>query len=403
MSSSSLSQLGESYAKIIEETLKHVRESGLLRDVSREVYDELDSRWRTGVGQELASMEARLRQTPGARPLNLTALVAPGAGGKTGSSLMPDQQYCGNPSNMPEALRKRTPDHFAHMTGVTFAEPFQLPAPLQGAARPAALQCSEGFSASHTETPDSQATRGRPLVSAGSAVGPAAATAAAREAEPAWKKARCGAQPGQAAETGPVPLAPPLDVLAPARQVEAGGSGVQPQPPGPPPLATPPAPGEASDDEYDGCFEGAEVIVSAATEPTPEPSASVAQSSAGEAAQGAVVPAMGRATGVEATNPACSYGGLDRGGSSSEGSELGSDLDDSEFDEPTTENLIYAELKKVERKPRQWSLELGPGVLFADGMEYLFQSGKGNFERDDEEGPGDAQGALEDIVATRPS
>lgn len=70
-------------------------------------------------------------------------------------------------------------------------------------------------------------------------------------------------------------------------------------------------------------------------------------------------------------------------GPDSEGSALGSDLDDSEFDwKDDTANVLLGELRSAapvgkQRRHSLWSIELGPGLLRIDSVECVFASAKG--------------------------
>mmetsp|Transcript_86711 Transcript_86711/g.241313 ORF Transcript_86711/g.241313 Transcript_86711/m.241313 type:complete len:360 (-) Transcript_86711:101-1180(-) len=150
------------------------------------------------------------------------------------------------------------------------------------------------------------------------------------------------AQPGPALEEGRRP--PKKKAKAAPRPVplRTGASGA-------------PEPGSEEEEEYAGVFEGAEVIVSQ------QPAG------AGPGAAGVVDP-EGRG------------GGGDGDGGSSRGSELGSDLDDSEFDEPETDNVLFAEFARIRRSKRRWSVLLKHGVLRVNGVECLFSSAAGVFD-----------------------
>merc|ERR1712008_151359 len=67
---------------------------------------------------------------------------------------------------------------------------------------------------------------------------------------------------------------------------------------------------------------------------------------------------------------------------SSAGSELNSELDVSDFDEPESENVLYAELCDLKRSKNRWSLKLKSGVMRINGVECLFSSGQGVFDVD---------------------
>ncbi|CAE8651927.1 unnamed protein product, partial [Polarella glacialis] len=99
-------QLRESYSRVLEATLKKVREDGVL---TRDAVDELRCRWRKAIERQLAEMEAQ--QSPGTslprRPelgLNLeapaadavavrSAVASLGGGGRAGFSVMADVDF----------------------------------------------------------------------------------------------------------------------------------------------------------------------------------------------------------------------------------------------------------------------------------------------------------------------
>jgi len=65
---------------------------------------------------------------------------------------------------------------------------------------------------------------------------------------------------------------------------------------------------------------------------------------------------------------------------SSDGSDL-SDVDDLDFEEPQTNDVLFAELSKpIHRTSHRWTLELRNGLLQINGMECLFSSAKGILE-----------------------
>mmetsp|Transcript_27608 Transcript_27608/g.41270 ORF Transcript_27608/g.41270 Transcript_27608/m.41270 type:complete len:261 (-) Transcript_27608:289-1071(-) len=64
----------------------------------------------------------------------------------------------------------------------------------------------------------------------------------------------------------------------------------------------------------------------------------------------------------------------------SAGSELGSDLDDSEFEEPQSDNILFADIANINRGSRRWTIRLRHGVLSVGGVEKLFSSAHGVFD-----------------------
>jgi len=165
---------------------------------------------------------------------------------------------------------------------------------------------------------------------------------------------------------------------------------------------------DSDDDEYSGCFEGAEVIVSqscaAAEGALKLPVAAggkgegvvlaatamhgyAAMAPAGDgaasapAARSAAESSAAGAAAVAAAEPASSTVVIAEN-ASSDGSELNSELDDSDFDEGETENVIFAELTKVVRQKRRWTVHLRHGVLQVDGVEILFSAAQGTFDVD---------------------
>jgi len=139
--------------------------------------------------------------------------------------------------------------------------------------------------------------------------------------------------------------------------------------------APPPAAKETlgdSDSDYAGCFDDAEVVVSenaamptsvAAFEvPTPALTETSATLATGEGQP--VIPADDAAQLVVLEQ-------------SSPGSDL-SDVDDLDFEEPQTNDVLFAELSKpIHRTSRRWLLELRNGLVQVNGMECLFSSAKG--------------------------
>merc|ERR1712014_501055 len=95
------------------------------------------------------------------------------------------------------------------------------------------------------------------------------------------------------------------------------------------------------------------------------------------------------------TEPADEDAALDED-ESSDGSELGSDLDDpefmSQFQFPEIKNTLLVEIKRLNRAKRRWSIQVGRGVLTVDGKECLISSGRGTIEVDSKQSyDGDTQ------------
>lgn len=386
MSLGSLSQLKDSYARIIESTLRRVREAGLLRDVpaGSEVVDELGCRWRGAVERELAAMAAcRTEHSRGHPQAQITLPV-----------LLPPEGLIG-PKAVSRALKDAKP--FNPMDGVSFAEEFVLPPPPARGALPAAHQFSGGFASSHVEAP------ARPMIpglSGGMGRSGLAGSTGRAAAEPPRKRARTTDVLVEERT-----LAPPLsDALTSMNSLHAEQRTLPPGSSGPPPvgvlepvvpLSDAAAAEVGSDDEYAGCFDDADVIVSNTCQPQ-----------GAKSLDGAVSPAVqqsrdacgGSATAAQA--PSEPIGDI-LAEQSSDGSELGSDLDDSEFDFPVIKNSLFAQVKRVARSRKRWSVQLGRGVLTIDGVECLISGARGVFDIDDnqeiaDENLASASGALED-------
>lgn len=326
MSCGSLSQLSSSYSRIIESTLKRVHEAGLLRDVpaGSEVVDELGCRWRAAVERELTAMSGRGHHLP---------------------SLLPPEEMA-KPSGITRSLKDAKP--LRPMDGVSFAEEFELPQ--AQSVLPGTKRGAGGFIASQVDSPDAPAITGR--AAQGTSVGSSSGVGARSSdlAVASHKRART---------TG-------IEERNLASSVaQRGAAGAQTS-------------GDAdSDDEFDGCFDGAEVIASGSR-----------QLEADGSTDGAVVPAGAEAVGASLVEQGAS-GLLEdiAAEESSEGSELDSDLDDPEFmrqfEFPDIKNTFLVELKRVNRSSKKrWSIQMGRGVLTIDGKECLISSGRGELTLD---------------------
>jgi len=363
MSFGTMSQLRQSYARVIDSTLKKVRDGGVLREAGRETIDELGTRWRAAVERELQAMENRHPERTAApkgrrgEKLPLEALVPDADPTSSLTRALRDVQ----PASLCDAGSAAKP--FRHMEGVRFADAFEPPTPIEP-DNSNALGLPSGFAASHVESAEG-AFGGSTSMSLASA--PAVArpgSASTSSGQPVRKKARTGVSD---IATAPAPA------LGRAESSEGVGAlapsaAAKPEPVLAPVLAPPLA--ADSDDEYADCFEDAKIVVS---KPSPEIS---------------TTPAAG--SGTSATNHPMSSGPKDTVAGvsadkeeSSAGSELGSELDDSEWDEPDTINTILAELTSVRRSKRRWSVEMRHGVLQIDGIECLFSGASGVFEFDD--------------------
>jgi len=372
MSTCSLSQLSESYGRVIEMTLRRVREAGLLKEARQEVLDELGKRWRAAVRCELETMEKNqgCRADPVA---SAGEAVRPLDGG---SALVPSEQMVA-PSNLTKALRIQSGEPCRPMDGVSFAGHFALPTPAPLGSLPAAVQCIQGFASSNVERPEDLDVSGQVAPKAG-------VRNAHDEAIPARKKARKEAPirhiaPPLVAHSSTLSatthqtatvvhaealVSPKSDKQAMIMEVPAGKHAETAL------AAVPPsgASNAASDDEYDGVFEDAEVIVSAGVK-SKDVSQEVAED---QEDKGAVVPIEEiLVSAPEEVHEA-----------SSAGSELNSELDISDFDEPESENMLYAELCDIKRSKTRWSLKLHGGVMRVNGVECLFSSGQGVFDVD---------------------
>lgn len=420
MSHTTMGQLRTSYARIIEATLKRVRDSGLTREAGREVVDELGRRWRAAVEDELTLMEAR-KPTRLPPPKDRRGVRRPLDCNDPGAGSFPDEKA---PTPKPPV-----PTAFRPMDGARFTDPFDLPE---------AHKFTGGFGAT-----DVRSTDGPNLPGAG------------REGEHGLNGGDFGQRTGglmspkkrarmdvSALNDGPqaqrLPAAP-SSVLPPARDSAISGSDGAA-------AVAPVGAGDEDDDddEYAGCFDDAEVIESAScAAPVVEkkgPAATGSHHSSGIATPASVGSGVapqkiasdvdgllrpssasmgsnvagpipdhsltGNGFGLPSSGsggPASS--GAGRGKStgrsrgrgsrasdlasngdpeSSDGSELDSDLDCSEFEEPETNNALLAELVSVRRSRRRWWVQMRHGVLQIDGIESLFSSALGLFEVDED-------------------
>lgn len=79
---------------------------------------------------------------------------------------------------------------------------------------------------------------------------------------------------------------------------------------------------------------------------------------------------------------------------------LCSDDDCSEFDEPQTDNVLQADILSLRRSKRRWSLEMGHGMLRVDGVESLFSSAQALFEVEEELGPNSVPKQIDEQEST---
>eukprot|EP00927_Polykrikos_kofoidii_P048853 TRINITY_DN43035_c0_g1_i1.p1 TRINITY_DN43035_c0_g1~~TRINITY_DN43035_c0_g1_i1.p1 ORF type:complete len:389 (+),score=74.98 TRINITY_DN43035_c0_g1_i1:93-1259(+) len=382
MSLGSARQLRESYKRIIDATLKQVRDGGLIQDAPgrprREVADELGCRWRAALEQRLAAMEAAVL-APKASPL-LPSLLddaeQPGEFDNFGST-----NAVPTPLKTRQSLRPQT---------VTFFEPAEIPGPLNTDSLPAVQRCIGGYDESHVEI--AGPAPGSPSAAFAAVVGAALSgvPAKAKAAPPPPKRARTSPISRGADEAKPPPSLPPPLVEMP-RPVAGKASSLAPPENV---METAPAVATESDDDYAGCFDDAEVIVSQVETPTAivvstaEP---LVAPKAGQSSQAAHTGKNARREEAHDTSggdPAVVRAAAAANAPkvdeiSSEGSELGSDLDLSEFELPEANDVLFADLGQVRRSQKRWVVDLRHGVLQIGGVECLVSSGVGEFVVDD--------------------
>lgn len=333
MSVGSLAQLRDSYNRIIDATLKKVRDGGLFRGASPETSGEICRKWRAAVEEKLAAMGAAHPDRFGesSSSVGLKMSLADGQVVGTGSAQL-----------IPTAIRNRAPQRAK--LGWSFSE--DVEAPLERRPLPGILQCPGGFSASQVDSTTSVAQPGplpQPLPVAGDAQ---------------------AAIPKTVQEPPVLPPPPP-----PGRSLPKITASSRPGDPSQSVVDN-----EDSDDDYSGLFENADTILSQVPQSSPAPSSSLALVDAGppaaQSGRGEQNGPLVEAVSVEA----------------SDGSELGSDLDlpeFEEFDDPPTDNVLHAVCGGLSRKRKKWQVDLREVVLQIDGMECLIHSGKGTFTIDE--------------------
>mmetsp|Transcript_4491 Transcript_4491/g.12388 ORF Transcript_4491/g.12388 Transcript_4491/m.12388 type:complete len:538 (-) Transcript_4491:134-1747(-) len=501
MSATTLQQLRESYARVIEGTLQRIRSEGILRQAA--VIDELRCRWEAALERELSAMEAQLGFVTKAETKTETK-IEPGTGlvtahgGMLGTRmpLVPVGENFAAPVALPEHLKLQDGEKIRAREGIDWAENFELPpapsqeqiedfarrrgagghesinntevevAPTHDGARPTLVDIPPLRKRPRTGQAKAMPSQTPALASGSSSSAPLPASAPAESAEVViaevvrlkaildgkessvedmlaalealsrlgelptriltstqigktvnqvakasarndvseaakglveeWRNAHrrrkseksgrrasssgapslagqsCsgnGAKSGQIAERSTEQKASGSKASSSAGAAESAA------------MVTPGAPSKAageSDDEYDGCFEGAEVIVSQNTPGAPQDGGDEEDED----------------DGGEATHPASDHAAAGSAGGErrrlagrrpappSPGSELGSDLDDSEFDEPEVENYLYADFARVRRGKRRWTVQFRHGVLRVHGVECLFSSASGVFDID---------------------
>jgi len=376
MSFSTSEQLRSSYARIIDATLKQVRSSGVLHEAGRDTVDELGRRWRAAVEHELRLMECghpdRFVAPSDRRAKRLALEDIAADDGNRGRALEPGNVV---PKSLLEEQRP-----YRAMDCVTWAEPFKLPTAVASESRPSILSCRGGYRTSHVDAPDGpvpgfQATGSSQSLLSQQPLGAVGAVASRKR-----QRADGGheqLEPGvDSSMTMPEPLAPPL--LA-RRENEADNAAPQL-------LSLQAAQGEDSEDEYAGCFDDAEVI--AGHVETPSKTAALASTDGpdAEAEQGEDGPSDAGPSAKRRRDTDADTGAVVADQDSS-GSELGSDLDDSEFEEPPTNNMLFADIAQVKRHNKKWIVEMRHGFLQVDGIECLFASARGTFKINDDVAP----------------
>lgn len=397
-----LPQLRASYVRVMETTLQRIRQAGLLKEAS--VLEELARRWRAAAERELVAMATAASRGGGGGG---TAERPPVARAASGGGRAQQGETAGRaPGRQYTQCRPLTEEELAGAAwrragGAAGAA--GRGAPARREARPAAAAGPGGGAGpgAGAEGAALVGKRQRPAggsstFPAGPAAGPAASTAArgpaasstavrqrAGEASLAPRRAAEGSSDagpesseGEEDYEGCFEGAKVVVSTAAAVKVEAGGGGgvkeeavvkrqkLEPEEkrvvvktePGVAAAKREGAKAEAEaansdSDEYDGCFEGCQVIVAAGAQ-LPAP-----------------VKVKEEAAGIVVRPP-----------ESSDGSELGSDLDGSEPGDGEADSGLAADIASIRRSRRRWVLRLKRGVLLVSGVESFFSSATGYFD-----------------------
>lgn len=319
MASSVWDQLRHSYSRIIDSSLKDIRDKGLLQEGGPDILDEIERRWR-------ADLEAEVSKREGPRPKR-DGFPLPSCGAVAN---VPAVSALGPRRAVVPMLQQAPVRALSFMNGVRFADgPPQLPTPLSGDQVPAMLQ-GIGLEASNVEGP--------PVAPKPKSVVPARA--------PVQK-----------------PKAKTTKILPPAKRMRRKSS---------------PAPSVLED--------------AVAESPLPPPlltdsDADIAGFSDADVGQAntdfAIVPGVADLPVWDPiAYPAIVPGAED--GNKSPGSELGSDLDDSEVSEPENENRLIAENIQLYKGKDRWRVLMQQGVIQIGGIECLLCTVHGSFDIEEE-------------------
>lgn len=330
MSWQSLQHLKETYNRVLTATIAQAQKEEIIQDTG--LLEELERRWRSRLKRSMEEMEAQnpFRFAP-PQGREARALLDP--------ALPPDMASKAAKSIAPVDLEMDAGGTGFELLGPRISFRQRLPALPEVASTPPVVAGTElAFSESNIKTEQEEVF----------------ALAPVQPSQPTRPAKRRPAPEAQANETdvAKTPLLPPLGAKTKDAAPGAATCMSQIQPVQNAPLE--------SDDEYAGCFENAIVVRGAGFESPPKEEALVAGDEVEEVADAMKTSAPSAQTG--------------RGPETSDGSELGSDLDGSDFDEPETRNELFAPIEKMPSRGKKaaWKVQLGPGVLKIQGVELLF-------------------------------
>lgn len=354
MSSCIWDQLRHSYSRVIDKSLKEVREKGLLREASPDILEEIGRRWR-------ADLESEVSKREGPRPArdSQAALCA------GGTANVPSASALGPLRRVVPTLKQAPVAAFSFMNGVTFAEgPPMLPAPVPHDQVPCVLQ-GISLETSNVELPP-VAPKANSMVSA----------PPKRQGKAKAKDARPKPAHNIVPASRQLPPAKRMRrISSPAASEFADGASQ-------PPLSVPTAPALpfSPDSDADGGEEWSRPkagpsdadIVRADADFAIVPLDDDEHTPAPLDLFGDPVSAAEDGTIAEAAEAIIH--------TPSPGSELGSDLDGSEASEPEGDNLLVAENIQVTKRKNSWVVHIQQGVIRIGDMECLLCTAHGKFE-----------------------
>mmetsp|Transcript_15979 Transcript_15979/g.36568 ORF Transcript_15979/g.36568 Transcript_15979/m.36568 type:complete len:360 (-) Transcript_15979:43-1122(-) len=350
MSQQSVVQLKETYDRVVQNTLQRVEREGLLASCPPDALQQLRQNWQ----QALEDAFAELPLYRGSAAAALLKYKPPAPSQAVNAQTLSHARHGDN----------RSGRQFRPLVGVRVARPSGF-AGLPAGEQPAIRYMTDGFKTSHVEGPGAALSGSR-----------AAPPASALTRLPVLKKVRVEEPEHkiedqfEAMQSGALPVCDE-DASAEAKVEKPDDHSKNEQE-----AVQMIKIADEDNEEYEGCFEDAEIIVAAGGLPKPPIASEANRQKPGTSCAGEE--SSGEDAGESEDGQFEEIASRKRKESTEEDSEsdLGPDEEDAEFEMQVAAHCVTGKLERLRREDRRWFAWLGPGIAQVKGNEVAFAKGE---------------------------